>query len=266
MSRVRDGVLTVSCHVRWALTNPHLSLHIPSESRISVSTQRKRNGHPRRPGVSLTSIVSNLHVLLRVPSFARWPLTLHLFRPEVLAAWEKWCASAGEPLRDTLDVVTDFGPGETADGQPAKASDALAEAGTWETTGATEPAPWGIHALPLDYAPMKEYVAKGHSIASFEREGDCVVCGEAMPSGEGLYPICSTEGCEGVGHLDCWSKRLLGTNSEGAVLPVAGTCPKCGGEVRWGDMMTELTLRLRGQKEVEKLLRKKRAAKSAKTT
>lgn len=118
----------------------------------------------------------------------------------------------------------------------------------------------GIHALPLDYEPIKGYVEKSQSVFDFEREGKCVVCHDAIDSGEGIHALCSNDGCEGVGHLSCWSRRFLADpgHENGGILPIKGRCPKCSGEIYWGDMMKELTLRLRGRKEVEKLLKVKR--------
>ncbi|KAI1348354.1 hypothetical protein F5Y01DRAFT_214204 [Xylaria sp. FL0043] len=229
----------------WALNNPHLSLHIPAASRITVSTQRKRNGHPKRPPHSVKSIISNLHLLLRVPSFARWPLKLHFFDPEVHKAWIRYCDAASEPLRKTIPVYTDFAPAPVGEGTSAETQD-----------------PWGIHALPLDYAPMKSYVEKTRSLYSFEREGDCVICGEHLAHEEGLYATCSHALCEGTGHVSCWSRHLLGNNPGEDIIPISGHCPKCHGEVLWGDMMKEMSLRLRGQKEVDKLLRIPRKRKS----
>lgn len=240
---------------RWALNNPHLSTHIPSESRITVSTQRKRNGQLKRPRHKLTSILSNLHLLLRVPSFARWPLSLHFFAPEVYEAWQKWCRSETEPIRDTISVVTDFGPAPASDG--SSSANAAAEGEEEEPSE-----PWGIHALPLDYAPMKEYVAKTRSIFEFEREGKCVVCRKHLQPGEGLYAVCPNSGCEGVGHVLCWGRHILGKENDEEVLPVSGKCPKCRGDVKWGDMMKEMTLRMRGPKEIEKLLKKPRKRKA----
>ncbi|KAH9909716.1 GIY-YIG catalytic domain-containing protein [Xylariomycetidae sp. FL2044] len=236
----------------WAFANPHVSLHIPSNSRISVSTQKKRNGHPKRPVYSLTSILSNLHLLLRVPTFARWPLTVHFFNAGVHTAWTKWCATANEPLRDTIKVLTDFEP------EPAPLS---APEGSARQRGKRAVQPWGIHALPLNYAPLKDYVTKTQSIYAFEREGDCVVCGETLEPGEGLHATCSNAGCEGTGHISCWSRHMLGDANTDDIIPISGHCPKCRGEVSWGEMMKEMSLRMRGAKEVEKLLKKPRKRK-----
>lgn len=188
----------------------------------------------------MPSVISNLHLLLRVPGFSRWPLTLHFFDRDVHAGWAEWCAETAEAVRSSLSVVTDFGPaGGAVDGNGVGS-------------------PWGVHALPLDYAPMTDCVEESRSVFSFEREGDCVVCGEVLEAGKGLHAICSNRGCEGVGHLKCWSHQLGKQDSDpDAILPMEGKCPKCKGAVRWGDMMRELTLRLRGEKEVEKLLKRK---------
>ncbi|KAK0666444.1 hypothetical protein QBC41DRAFT_256207 [Cercophora samala] len=253
---------TAALKFEWALTNPHTSLHIPSESRLAFSTQRKRNGQPKRPPKSLTSILSNLHLLLSVPSFARWPLTVHFFARDVHAAWGRWCGKAERELRGSLPVVTDFGDNVTAVAKAVKPPDDAEDGEEGD-----EVPTWGIYGLSLDYEPLKEYVAKGRDIFEFERQGSCVVCKEEIePDEGGLHAVCSNEGCEGVGHLRCWGRYLLRKEEgvrEEAVLPVGGRCPRCKGEVHWGTMMKELTLRVRGQKEVEKLLKvkRKRAAK-----
>ncbi|KAK3901211.1 hypothetical protein C8A05DRAFT_45083 [Staphylotrichum tortipilum] len=239
--------MTAALKFEWALTNPHISVHIPSEARLSVATVRKRGGRPRRPARSVASVVSNLHLLLRVPSFGRWPLTLHFFDRDVFAAWERWVASSKDRLRESLRVVTDFGGG-----------------GGGEEAGAEPPA-WGIHALPLDYEPIKEYVVKGQEIFEFEQQGKCVVCKEELPAEGSLHALCSNEGCNGVGHLSCWSRHLLGSGNSEHIVPVGGQCPKCKGEVQWGVMMKEMTLRLRGRKEVEQLLKRKRKRATKKT-
>ncbi|KAK6064266.1 Structure-specific endonuclease subunit SLX1 [Seiridium cupressi] len=240
----------------WALTNPHLSLHIPSASRLTIATQKKRNGHPKRPRHSLTSILSNLHLLLRVPSFSRWPLSLHFFAPDVYKAWNRWCSTASEPIRDNLEIFPDFGHSSTT-----TATTKTSKEHAHSLSGNSEP--WGIHALPLDYAPLRDYVSKTNSIFTFEREGNCVVCDQAMLPNEGFYAACYNDGCEGVGHVTCWSEHFLGKEQAEHIIPVSGHCPKCDGNLVWGDMMKEMTLRMRDQKQVEKLLKKSRKREAA---
>ncbi|KAL2172474.1 hypothetical protein VTG60DRAFT_5228 [Thermothelomyces hinnuleus] len=245
--------MTAALKFEWALNNPHISVHIPTSSRLTVSTRTKTNGQPMRPPKSMASVVSNLHLLLRVPSFARWPLKVHFFNRRVFAAWEKWCGTASEGLRSSLGVVTDFGGEEEA--APANGN------------GELPAVPRGIYNLPLDYEPTKEQVAKGHEIFELERQGLCIICQGEMQPRKGLYAVCTNGACDGVGHLSCWGRHLLERDEPDSILPVQGQCPKCMGEVHWGDMMKELTLRVRGQNEVEKLLkyrsRRRRAAETA---
>ncbi|PFH63100.1 hypothetical protein XA68_18237 [Ophiocordyceps unilateralis] len=119
----------------------------------------------------------------------------------------------------------------------------------------------GVHALPLDYKPMKDYVQKARDVVAFEREGACVHCGEALESGHGLHALCPLEGCTAMGHLDCWSRHGLAGDGDGNLIPDLCTCVACGGEVRWSDMVRELSLRIRGEKEVTQLLRKRKERK-----
>ncbi|CRK28749.1 hypothetical protein BN1708_004732, partial [Verticillium longisporum] len=104
----------------WALTNPHLSLHIPSESRISRAAGVKKNGHPKRPRPGITSIMSNLHLLLRVPSFERWPLKLHFFRERQQELDNLMSLSGGDQQERTEDQDGEDDDGEEKIYNPLK--------------------------------------------------------------------------------------------------------------------------------------------------
>ncbi|QYS94999.1 Structure-specific endonuclease subunit SLX1 [Trichoderma simmonsii] len=230
---------TAALKFEWALNNPHLTLHIPKEERITVATQRKRNGMPRRKPHSLKSVIPNVHLLTSVSSFSRWPLNVHFFSQDAHKVWKDWSKTRETPVTAGPKILTDFGP----------------SAGDASTTS------WGIHALALDYSPMKDYIEKAHNVTSFERQGQCIHCRKEMQPEQGLYAMCPNDGCEAMGHIDCWSKHALAGDEPGAIIPTSCKCPACSGEIRWGDMMKELSLRTRGTKEVEKLLKKKKRAK-----
>ena len=108
---------------RWAWQNPHITTHIPSDSRISHSAGKKKSGHPKRPRHTVSSLLSNLHLLLRVSSFARWPLSLHFFSPDVYKAWLKWCKSAAEPIQTTIAIIQDFPPPSSDKDPPISADE-----------------------------------------------------------------------------------------------------------------------------------------------
>ena len=279
----------------WALNNPHKSLLIPADKRAEAvkGLGRRKTGHLKRPRKSLVSVMEALRMLLGVKSFGRWGLRVHFFEEEVWRVWErvgggdggkgkgkakgKGKSDEGERREGMgelkVEVVTDFrGSSLTAtQGAPVDEDGEESDGNGDNDEKVESEKKHGIYALALDYTPMKEYVAKGQDIFEFERQGNCVICNGDMGVGRGLYAICPNTGCEAVGHLDCWSRCLLKqeARSEGIgrgdeILPVKGECLKCHGEVLWRDMMKELTLRIRGQAEVDKLLKKKRPRATAK--
>lgn len=237
----------------WAWQNPHITTHIPAESRLQHAAGKKRSGHPKRPQHSVASLLSNLHLLLRVPTFSRWPLELRFFSEDVYKSWLKWCKSAAEPIRESINVFQDFPPitDEVLDSEDSpKAKKRKLN--------------HGIQGLAVAYENEKTHVEKGRNIVDFEREGSCALCHDQLEHGAGIYTICPSPGCESVTHLTCLSQHFLRDDGD-SLVPIMGRCPSCDTELRWVDVVKELTLRMRGQKEVEKLLKVKRARKGKAT-
>lgn len=130
----------------------------------------------------------------------------------------------------------------------------------------------GITTLPVTYIPHKQHVQKSKAIMGFEREGSCSICRQDLIHDKGIYAICPHPGCESVSHLTCLSKNFLegetgrhGSSGELskrdqglALVPTAGKCKSCGRTMRWVDIVKEVTLRMRGAKEVEGLLKEPR--------
>ncbi|KAH7323791.1 hypothetical protein BKA65DRAFT_511479 [Rhexocercosporidium sp. MPI-PUGE-AT-0058] len=243
----------------WAWQNPHVTTHIPSDSRIQVSAGKKKSGQPKRPRHSVPSLLSNLHLLLRVPSFARWPLSLHFFSPDVHKAWIKWCKTTAEPIQDTITIIQDFPPSSPKQVSPAPSDVEGSPRSKRQKTS------HGIEALEVGYETTKPHIEKGKNIYDFEQEGSCAICHENLEHDAGIYTTCPTPGCEAVTHITCLSKHFLKDADEEILLPIQGTCPSCKVDLRWVDVVKELSLRMRGQKEVEKLLKVKRVRKGKDT-
>ncbi|TGO22067.1 hypothetical protein BPAE_0184g00160 [Botrytis paeoniae] len=238
----------------WAWQNPHITLHIPSSARISHATQKKRSGHPKRPRHSLQSLLSNLHILLSVPSFSRWPLEVRFFAPDLHKAWVKWSKAATGSLRDTLPIIPDFPPAES------KVND---------EDGETRDRLYGIEALKVAYEDTKSHLEKGERIFHSDMKESCDICDQELRHNSGLYIICPNIDCNSITHMSCLSQHFLqGEKDEQSsehLVPVQGMCPGCQMEIRWIDVVTELSLRVRGQKVVEKLLKPKRVKKGKST-
>ncbi|KAG9244711.1 hypothetical protein BJ878DRAFT_397805, partial [Calycina marina] len=241
----------------WAWQNPHITLRIPPESRIQHAAGRRKSGQPKRPRHTVSSLLSNLHLLLRVPSFLRWPLSVRFFNPDVHESWLKMCKTAREPIRSSVPIVTDFPPDAIPDSED--------EGTEIEGPKKRQKVSHGIGALGVEYEEFREHVVKAKEIFEFEREGRCAVCEEDLEHDAGIYTICPSPGCQSVTHLTCLSKHFL-EDDKNTLIPTEGSCPSCNLELKWISVVKELSLRMRGQKEVEKLLRVKRARKGKATS
>jgi structure-specific endonuclease subunit SLX1 len=179
---------------------------------------------------------------------------VRFFSENVYKAWSKWCKTAAEPIRDSINIIQDFPTSDTA------SDDVLDNPSTEEAKLAHF-----IIALAVDYSKERPHVEKGKNIVDFEREGACSICHNDLEHDAGFYTICPNLGCESVAHLTCLSQHVL-KDEEDELVPVKGQCPTCKAEIRWVNVVRELSLRLRGQKEVEKLLKGKRVRKGKAVT
>ncbi len=179
---------------------------------------------------------------------------MRFFSESVYRAWLKWCKTAAEPIRDSINIIQDFPTSETA-------SDDGLDSSKIEKGKLAH----GMTALTVDYSKEKPHVEKGKNIVDFEREGACSICHSDLEHDAGFYTICPDLECQSVTHLTCLSQHFL-KDEEDELVPVKGQCPTCKAEIRWVNVVRELSLRLRGQKEVEKLLKGRRVRKGKAVT
>lgn len=240
----------------WSLQNTHLTRHIPTEERITarqtVQTFSTKTGRARkrvkRPRDSLNDKLSNLHLLLRVKSFARWPLSLHFFAEDVYKAWGRMCKKTLGSLNPTLSIVTDFATAtSSANDQP----ESSAKPGATKALNQD-----GIHALELDYKSMTAYVQKLDNILKTDAASHCVVCSNALDSANDAILVCPTTSCHMTSHLKCLADHFLSHELRTEmILPVQGQCPQCQSQLQWSELVRELSLRTRGSALVQKMLK-----------
>ncbi|KAF2170739.1 hypothetical protein M409DRAFT_51007 [Zasmidium cellare ATCC 36951] len=240
----------------WAWQNPNLTRHIPPGSRITQSKMtsrisprtgkvRKRSARPR---FSLTDRLANLHLLLRSPSFARWPLKLTFFCEDVHRVWQKWSSQTPEKLRSGIQVTMD---------EASRNVSAAAE---------TPGNPIGIHALDVGYSGIKQQLEKSQLAFNGDTSSPCVVCQKATPATGAATLVCTNDGCSAVSHLQCLSRVFLKEESgHDALVPTHGKCPSCKAELQWVDLVKDLSLRTRGEKEVKIIFKSKRGKKAVAT-
>jgi hypothetical protein len=141
-----------------------------------------------------------------------------------------------------------------------------------------------LAAVPITYTPQKAHILKSHSfITSFDPATDmpptCAICsslvditsssstGSGTSDGNGnatsLFTVCPHPSCSSISHLRCLAKRFVDEEVDDApistqeiVLPVQGTCPSCHGSLEWRDIAKEASLRARGKREVEMMIKR----------
>lgn len=249
----------------WAWHNAHLTRHISADQRISFATtltktsartgkSRKRPGRPRS---SLLDKLSNLHLLLRAPYFSRWPLEARFFNREVYQSWRSWCERVDEWLRPGIRVNLDLP-------EPQKEDE--------EITSAQPPAKkrridligkGGVEGVDPTYARFQDVLEKGKFLLDEGDDQKCGVCSKQLYLGKELFVICPSNGCRSLNHLTCLSKHFLQQGQSKLLVPESGKCPSCRKKLQWFELMRELSLRTRGEKEVRKLLSKKEKSKTA---
>ena len=247
---------------RWAWHNTHLTKKIPDEDRITFASTRCRiskSGHvrrrPARPRASLTDKISNLHLLLRVPSFARWPLQLRFLAEDVHRVWRTWCDRADAEIRGDLSVTLDISS-DTSDLVETEMPEMINRMGfrSRYTGGA------GVANLDVSFNSLKGQVEKSLELAQIP-EHTCAVCSRRLPSSVSTALTCPAVGCNAISHLTCLAKYFrTGTGSE-SLIPLSGDCPLCRAKLQWIDLVKELSLRKRGMKDLETLMTKPKARK-----
>ena len=203
--------------------------------------------------MSLKGQLSNLHLLLRVPSFARWPLRIRFFCEDVYEAWLKWANVADAPLRQTIKIILDFdSPKEGRQNHPD-----LVKSG-FEKDETGHPVSIGVQSIDPTYGSMKAYVEKSQNLAQGAEQLTCSCCGSCVNPSKEMMLVCAETDCRAVSHVACLSKAFLKATDGNEVIPIEGQCPTCKANIQWSELVKELTLRMRGQKEVARLLKPKR--------
>lgn len=240
----------------WAWQNTHATRHIEREVRDARSEELqkgKKNPSPsrkRRPPMSLEARLKNLHHLLGVASFSRWPLNLRFFAPDVFTQWERHIAKLNTQLRSGVSVQ--LTPAEL----PKLAADVDSEMRTHFV-------PETIRAIPVAYEDCKPYVDKTRTVLGNGRTQTCPVCSKRASCSDSLVLVCPLDSCQSVSHMACLSQRFLAEEANNdALIPTEGTCPGCRSPISWSVMMKELSLRLHGEDEVKAMFKPKRRKKS----
>ena len=110
---------------------------------------------------------------------------------------------------------------------------------------------------------MKAYVEKSLFLLAEGEATKCAVCTKELGTQVTTAVVCPNEGCRTASHMTCLAKKYLGENgSDRPLIPTSGSCPGCNAAFKWIDLVKEMSLRIRGEKEVAQLMRKPREQKT----
>lgn len=129
--------------------------------------------------------------------------------------------------------------------------------------GAISADPVGIHALDLGYSSFKNQLMRTKEAFNPNGNLKCCVCHHSIPDTGATTIMCSSAGCDAVSHLQCLSAAFIReekTKSD-VLVPTNGSCPSCRTQLSWVDLVKELSLRMRGEKEVTTIFKVRRAKK-----
>ena len=168
----------------WAWQNTHLTKRIPAEERITnvPSPKKGKSGRNKipRPRLSLKDRLQNLHLLLRVPSFARWPLNVRFFSQKL---WEEWQQAIEKlapkaAIRPGINIILDLKPME-ADAEPGKQTLNNYEKGKRRKAAVGK---GGLDGVDIGYGRVKDHLQKSSSLVDTEQVIQCAVCAQRVNS------------------------------------------------------------------------------------
>lgn len=242
----------------WAWQNTHMTRHIDRDVRDARAVELQKGkkiaaptGRRKRPPMSLEARLKNLHHLLGVDSFRRWPLHVRFFAPDVFKQWERHTAKMKERLRESVTVTVT--PAE----MPKLAPEIWAEVGSHYI-------PDIIRNISVAYEDCKPYVEKSMKTLQDKSNHICGICKKTAHASSTMVVVCPIETCKTVSHLSCLSKRFLfeDDHAEGALIPMEGSCPGCRTSLKWATLMKELSLRTYGEEEITAMFKPKRKKKT----
>jgi structure-specific endonuclease subunit SLX1 len=195
--------------------------------------------------MSLSDRIINLRLLLQSKSFERWPLHVRFFEEDAHRIWQGWKDESERDVRQGIRVFF----------ENCQQPNNVAVADSVESPEV----PRGIYKLDVGYGAYTAQLEKSNAVLAKVGALICHICKRNIAGKDELAVVCHSQGCEAVTHVSCLASLFLRQESnDNSLIPTSGRCPSCGSKQEWRTLMLELSLRLRGAKEVQMLTRKRR--------
>ena len=250
----------------WAWQNPHLTNRVAENDRLAfpskkaqVSPSGKKRTKLQRPYVSISTYLSHLHLLLRGPSFTGWPLHIRFFSEDVFEKWQKASKHASEPLRSEILAVLDVKLME--DGEAACESQKSLSSHAKGKRRRAAIGKGGVDGIDIGYNRLKDHAEKSISVLTGSIPVSCSICSSRIKTQDQMILVCDAKGCDATSHVTCLANHFRKeADVDSSILPIIGRCTKCNSRTKWIDLVQEMSLRCRGEKELALLFKKTKRA------
>lgn len=178
---------------------------------------------------------------------------MRFFCEDVYGVWQLWNERASGSLRDGIKVLLDLKrPAEdTNDGEVSMSTHAKSKRKR-DALGKG-----GIEGLDVGYSGLKNHVEKSIFFLTEDEALKCAICAQTLGPKTAMTLLCPQADCRTASHMACLATKFVEDEGAGAaIIPVSGRCPGCKEELQWIDLIKELSLRARGEKQIAQIMKK----------
>ncbi|MCJ1465782.1 Slx4p interacting protein [Pseudocyphellaria aurata] len=183
---------------------------------------------------------------------AKLPLNVRFFCKDVYDVWLRWSERVDGEIRPGVKVLLDLKqPMEPPDEPAGPVSAQIKQQRKRDAIGKG-----GTDGIDVGYSKLKAHVEKSLFLLAGGEANRCAVCAEDIKSQAQTLLVCSLTTCRAVFHMTCLAQSFLDQeHQKNALIPTSGRCPQCSSELQWVDLVKEMSLRVRGEAEVAKLMK-----------
>ena len=182
-------------------------------------------------------------------------MAVNFFSEDVYDTWQSCHGKADAIIRSGIKVMFDM---NQAIDVPQSANLSVSSPGNKKRKKEAM-GQGGIMGIDVGYTYLAGPIEKSTFLLADSETINCSVCGKEIGFERKLLLVCPVERCKAVCHLSCLGDKFL--RDEGvsdSIVPTSGKCPECKSETLWVDLVKEMSLRLRGKKELAILTKKPR--------
>lgn len=182
---------------------------------------------------------------------------MRFFSEDLHEFWCTWCERSSGEIRSDIDIIRDPSPPEPLPftGRGVNGIQPLPGA---EREDVFQKA---VELLDVGYGGLKPWIRTSLELVE-TGSNYCSVCSQRIVGRGDTMLVCPRADCSATTHVVCLARKFLGGQEGNPVIPMSGPCPRCTAKLQWADLIKELSLRARGNREMATLLKERRVRKA----